>query len=161
MTSLWRIEVSYQGYIDYWPSDGACSSCQRHSVPDSKVHGANMGPTWVISAPDGPHIGPMNLAIRRGSPGMQSDGIVARFCSRSFWWRHLSSWGPSHQQRLTFILACIVKQSSPSKVWDEIIYPFLKFNDYKSQDGYGQQFHVTLHMGCNDLSSLELKFKQC
>ena len=22
---------------------------------DSKVHGANMGPTWVLSAPDGPH----------------------------------------------------------------------------------------------------------
>ena len=32
-------------------------------VPDSKVHGANMGPTWVLSAPDGPHVGPMNLAI--------------------------------------------------------------------------------------------------
>ena len=31
--------------------------------PDSKVHGANMGPTWVLSAPDGPHIGPMNPAI--------------------------------------------------------------------------------------------------
>ena len=34
--------------------------------PDSKVHGANMGPTWVLSAPDGPHVGPMNLAIRAG-----------------------------------------------------------------------------------------------
>ena len=34
------------------------------SVPDSKFHGANMGPTWVLSAPDGPHVGPMNLAIR-------------------------------------------------------------------------------------------------
>ena len=32
--------------------------------PDSKVHGAHMGPTWVLSAPDGPHVGPMNLAIR-------------------------------------------------------------------------------------------------
>ena len=31
--------------------------------PDSKVHGANMGPTWVLSAPDGPHVGPMKLAI--------------------------------------------------------------------------------------------------
>ena len=28
------------------------------------AHVANMGPTWVLSAPDGPHIGPMNLAIR-------------------------------------------------------------------------------------------------
>ena len=33
-------------------------------TPDSKVHGANMWPTWVLSAPDGPHVGPMNLAIR-------------------------------------------------------------------------------------------------
>ena len=31
--------------------------------PDSKVHGANMGPTWVLSAQDGPHVGPVNLAI--------------------------------------------------------------------------------------------------
>ena len=32
--------------------------------PDSKVHGAKMGPAWVLSAPDGPHVGTMNLAIR-------------------------------------------------------------------------------------------------
>ena len=32
--------------------------------PDGKVHGAKMGPIWVLSAPDGPHVGPMNLAIR-------------------------------------------------------------------------------------------------
>ena len=37
------------------------------AIPDSKVHGANMGPTWVLSAPDGPHVGPMNLAIREVS----------------------------------------------------------------------------------------------
>ena len=34
-------------------------------IPDSKVHGANMGPTWVLSAPDGSRVSPMNLAIRR------------------------------------------------------------------------------------------------
>ena len=34
------------------------------AYPDSKVHGANMGPTWVLSVPDGPHVGPVNLAIR-------------------------------------------------------------------------------------------------
>ena len=32
--------------------------------PDSKVDGANMGPTLDLSAPDGPHVGPTNLAIR-------------------------------------------------------------------------------------------------
>ena len=31
--------------------------------PDSKIHGANMGPTWDLSAPGGPHDSPMNLAI--------------------------------------------------------------------------------------------------
>ena len=34
------------------------------AYPDSKVHVANMGPTWVLSAPGGPHVGPMDLAIR-------------------------------------------------------------------------------------------------
>ena len=34
-----------------------------NQLPDSKLHGANMGLTWVLSAPDGPHVGPMNLAI--------------------------------------------------------------------------------------------------
>ena len=35
-----------------------------HYIPDIKLHGANMGLTWVLSARDGPHVGPMNLAIR-------------------------------------------------------------------------------------------------
>ena len=29
--------------------------------PDNKVHGANMGPTWVLSAPDGPILAPWIL----------------------------------------------------------------------------------------------------
>ena len=33
-------------------------------LPDSKVHGAYMGPILVLTAPDGPHVGPMNIAIR-------------------------------------------------------------------------------------------------
>ena len=40
------------------------SEYSRATYPDSKVHGANMGPTWVLSAPDGPHVGRMILAIR-------------------------------------------------------------------------------------------------
>ena len=31
--------------------------------PDSKVHGANMGPIWGRKDPGGPHDGPMNFAI--------------------------------------------------------------------------------------------------
>ena len=32
--------------------------------PDSKVQGAYMGPTWGQQDPGGPHVGPMNFAIR-------------------------------------------------------------------------------------------------
>ena len=40
--------------------------CKYHwrKYPDSEVHMAHMGPTWVLSGPSGPHVGPMNLAIR-------------------------------------------------------------------------------------------------
>ena len=31
--------------------------------PDSKVHGANMGPIWGRQDPGGPHVDPMNFAI--------------------------------------------------------------------------------------------------
>ena len=31
--------------------------------PDSKVHGASMGPIWDRQDPGGPHVGPMNFAI--------------------------------------------------------------------------------------------------
>ena len=33
-------------------------------IPDSKVHGAYMGLTWGRQDPGGPHVGPMNFAIR-------------------------------------------------------------------------------------------------
>ena len=42
--------------------------------PDNKVHGADMGPTWVLLGPDGPHIGPMNLAIK--AIILTNDGLV-------------------------------------------------------------------------------------
>ena len=32
--------------------------------PHNKVHEANIRPTWILSAPGGPHVGPMNLVIR-------------------------------------------------------------------------------------------------
>ena len=42
--------------------------CERDTetnarYPDSKVHGANMGPIWELQDPGGPHVGAMNLAI--------------------------------------------------------------------------------------------------
>ena len=42
-----------------------CSFFYTYSIniPDSNVHEANMGPAWVLSAPGGPHVGPMNLVV--------------------------------------------------------------------------------------------------
>ena len=34
------------------------------SIPNSKVHGTNMGPIWGRQDPGGPHVGPMHFAIR-------------------------------------------------------------------------------------------------
>ena len=38
--------------------------CTDSNIPDSRDHGAKLGPTWVMSAPDGPHVRPMNLATK-------------------------------------------------------------------------------------------------
>ena len=38
-----------------------CNS--SYTNPDSKVHGANMGPTYGRQEPGGPHAGPMNFAV--------------------------------------------------------------------------------------------------
>ena len=43
----------------------ACTANYK-SIPDSKVHGANMGPIWDRQGPGGPHVGPLNFAIWDG-----------------------------------------------------------------------------------------------
>ena len=55
--------VDYLLISKYWSVVNNNNDIVKDS-PDDKVHGANMGPTWVLSAPDGPYVGPMNLAIR-------------------------------------------------------------------------------------------------
>ena len=66
-----RTFVSYDWNIMYpavfgllWFTSIEWIQTKINGYPDSKVHGANMGPTWVLSAPEGLHVGPMNLAIR-------------------------------------------------------------------------------------------------
>ena len=43
-------------------------------ISDSNAHGANMGPIWGRQDPDGPHVGPMNLAIRDFNSGKAVTG---------------------------------------------------------------------------------------
>ena len=81
--------------------------------PDSKVYGANMGPTWVLSAPDGPHVGPMNLAIRECL--MYTPGIYVIIYGNTIltedWWQLIvqggatllfMAWQPVSQNELDF-----------------------------------------------------------
>ena len=55
-TSIWPL------WIELW---AIFLVCQKKSakcvVPDTKVHGANMGPTWVLLAPVGSHVGPRRV----------------------------------------------------------------------------------------------------
>ena len=78
LTPIWIRYTCY--HHDVWGS-------LLHTSPDSKIHGANMGPTWVLSAPVGPHVSPMNLAIREVCPALW----LAQLC-----WYHgkqiLRSW---------------------------------------------------------------------
>ena len=46
------------------PLRGSLRICQGVQDPDSKVHGANMWPIWGRQDPGGPHVGPMNSALR-------------------------------------------------------------------------------------------------
>ena len=85
MTAFWCTIVFPNAYYD-WSHFGKQCDIVGHTIvdlpiwvmasmetemilyPNSKVHGANMGPTRVLLAPDGPHVGPMNLAIRVPPP---------------------------------------------------------------------------------------------
>ena len=52
-------------YLIIWFANYLCVLSYGHSFayPDNKIHGAHMGPIWVLSAPGGPHVGVLNIAI--------------------------------------------------------------------------------------------------
>ena len=60
---IWPIVFVH--HIDCFVQD--CSNSINNvlelAYPDCKVLGTNMGPTWVLSAPGGPHVGLINLSI--------------------------------------------------------------------------------------------------
>ena len=58
-------------WICYWSICGSTKTLNPpfdDANPDSKVHGANMGPIWGRQDPGGPHVGPMNFAITGSHP---------------------------------------------------------------------------------------------
>ena len=71
--SVFKFYVHRYYVLSIHPSICAIILC---TAPDSKVHGANMWPTWVLSAPDGPHAGPTNLVIWQFRPIMTSGFFI-------------------------------------------------------------------------------------
>ena len=67
--NIW-LDIFADVFILSW-KPGICYNCrqthvvnQYHSnAPDSKVHGAIIGPIWGRQDPGGPHVGPINFAI--------------------------------------------------------------------------------------------------
>ena len=51
-------------YRLYWPtSHGILRPRRQEGYPESKIHGANMGPIWGRQGPGGPHVGHMSFVI--------------------------------------------------------------------------------------------------
>ena len=81
-----------------------------------------MGPTWILPAPDGPHVGPMNLAIRdiaKHSEGRSKPDVAAeQFCRTitGLFSLRFNNFNPNMGKQLHY------------QVWDKITYPFLNFN---------------------------------
>ena len=71
--SVWCQATRWCDCHVYWiqdglqrPSEMIFSNLHHHLIqcyPNSKVHGASMGPIWGRQDPGGPHVGPMNFAI--------------------------------------------------------------------------------------------------
>ena len=112
-----------------------------HCNPDSKVHGTNMGPTWVLSAPDAPHVGPMNLAIKE----------FTAVCSWGFGWERKN------------LLQVIVWHWTGNKLLSESMMTSLLMHISRVSwrkgpicHAYGSFWQDTIDMCCSSLDMLNI-----
>ena len=100
--------------------------------PDNKVHWVNMGPTWVLSAPDGPHVGPMNLAVRVGSIKVQWDKMVclefiqSHTISKTYTLGNTNDKYPGLYMLYFFRIYEMLENTNCSKCWGQ--YPYHHHN---------------------------------
>ena len=101
--------------------------------PDSKIHGANMAPTWGRQDPGGPHVGPMSLvfwAYTTSKLGHHRPADALAPNGRSKWttsyhitssvhcqWNTLQWWhnelhGVSYHQHLNYLLNRLSRRTS-------------------------------------------------
>ena len=68
------------------------SKQKRRGTPDSKVHGAYMGPTWGRQDPGGPHVGPWSLLSTTRHPPSSLPSLLPRLTNWPFKYRILICW---------------------------------------------------------------------
>ena len=74
------------------------TKCFNLTVPDSKVHVDNMGPTWVLSAPDGPQCWP-NEPCYQGSSFNKNLVKMLEKWDHAFWDSPLNIISNQHDAR--------------------------------------------------------------
>ena len=107
----------------------AVIQCDYISVPDSNFHVAHMGPTRVLSAPGGPHVVPMNLAIRGVVDIVLFDGLmgtiylyfeVASLTLGLSVWLLQSQWKPLRNMVKIYMSQPITIHNKAQNVWMNI-----------------------------------------
>ena len=54
-----KMSFGRTSHVAQQPCRAASHMMRNNSIPDNKVHGANMGPIWGRQDPGGPHVGPI------------------------------------------------------------------------------------------------------
>ena len=70
------VKEPVKNQVDHWLSRFTVTL----GYPDSKVHGANMGPIWGRQDPGGTHVGHMNSAIWEWILYAAKQGIFWQIC---------------------------------------------------------------------------------
>ena len=70
-------------YLSTWYWYFTAFQIKAVGIPDSNVHGAKMGPSWVLSSTSEPHVGPINIAIREFS--FWREGFSTCYSSLLLW----------------------------------------------------------------------------
>ena len=73
------------------PGDVIIKLCCCMIHPGSKVHGANMGPTWGRQVPCGPYVGHVNLAIWAVHQTSQGESVAAGLTADPLYLVHLNA----------------------------------------------------------------------
>ena len=95
-----------------------------NNPPNSDVHWANMGPIWGRQDPGGPHVGPMNIAIRVISPLVPYVCITAYSAPSHYLnqWRVIVNWTPRNTLHWNFNqnIKLFIKENAPENIVREM-----------------------------------------